>query len=70
MHTRIAVGTFASPLPGSRSSLSPVEHPKRSVYDRLDKVFVVAEHVDARCVHLLDSAAHRRRENLGAEARD
>ncbi len=34
---------------------------KPSLDDKLDKVFQMAEHVDARCVYMLDAASQRRR---------
>lgn len=37
---------------------------KPSLDDKLDKVFRMAEHVDARCVYMLDS--HRRRPGFSA----
>lgn len=37
---------------------------KPSLDDKLDKVFRMAEHVDARCVYMLDS--HRRRPGISA----
>jgi hypothetical protein len=37
---------------------------KPSLDDKLDKVFQMAEHVDARCVYMFDAATHRRRPGL------
>ena len=37
---------------------------KPSLNDKLDKVFQMAEHMDARCVHMLDAATHKRRPGL------
>jgi len=32
--------------------------------DKLDKVFQMAEHMDAKCVYMLDHATHKRRSGL------
>lgn len=37
---------------------------KPTLDDKLDKVFQMAEQVDARCVYMLDAASHRRRHAL------
>jgi hypothetical protein len=37
---------------------------KPSLEAKLDKVFRMAEHMDARCVYMLDSAQQRRRPGL------
>jgi hypothetical protein len=50
---RASVSLTAS-LPGSRNR-------KPTLDDKLDRVFQVAEHVDAKCVHLLGAASQRRR---------
>ena len=34
---------------------------KPSLDDKLDKVFQMAEHMDAKCVYMLDHATHKRR---------
>lgn len=34
---------------------------KPSLDDKLDRVFQMAEHMDARCVYMLDAASHKRR---------
>ena len=34
---------------------------KPSLDDKLDRVFQMAEHMDARCVYMLDAASQRRR---------
>ena len=39
---------------------------KPSLDDKLDKVFQMAEHMDARCVYMLDAAAHKRRHAVSA----
>jgi hypothetical protein len=39
---------------------------KPSLEDKLDRVFQMAEHVDAKCVYMLDAASHRRRPALAA----
>ncbi|HEV2274614.1 MAG TPA: hypothetical protein VGR96_10635 [Acidobacteriaceae bacterium] len=57
---RIAVLTSASSLSRDDQRHQPMRH-KTSLEDRLDKVFQAAEHVDAKCVHLLDAAAQKRR---------
>jgi hypothetical protein len=53
----LAVLSFGSSLPGSEQGIRR----KPSLDDKLDRVFQVVEHVDAKCVHLLDAAAERRR---------
>jgi hypothetical protein len=58
---RIAVGSFASSLPASRPYGQKSSFQRSSLDDRLDKVFQAAEHVDAKCVHLLDAASQKRR---------
>ncbi len=37
---------------------------KPSLDDKLDRVFQMAEHVDAKCVYMLDTASHKRRPHL------
>ena len=37
---------------------------KPSLDDKLDKVFQMAEHMDAKCVYMLDHATHKRRSGL------
>jgi hypothetical protein len=32
--------------------------------DKLDKVFQMAEHMDARCVYMLDAASQKRRSSV------
>lgn len=39
---------------------------KPTLDDKLDKVFQMAEHVDARCVYMLDAANHKRRHAIAA----
>ncbi len=39
---------------------------KPSFEAKLDRVFQMAENVDARCVYMLDAASHRRRPALSA----
>ena len=39
---------------------------KPSLDAKLDRVFQMAEHVDARCVYMLDAAGHKRRPVLYA----
>jgi hypothetical protein len=39
---------------------------KPSLEDKLDRVFQMAEHVDAKCVYMFDAASHRRRPGLAA----
>ena len=39
---------------------------KPSLDDKLDQVFQMAEHMDARCVYMLDAATHKRRPALSA----
>ncbi|MGC2401366.1 MAG: hypothetical protein WA510_16340 [Acidobacteriaceae bacterium] len=34
---------------------------KPNLDDKLDRVFQMAEHVDAKCVYMLDAASHKRR---------
>ena len=48
----------------SRNYSLPRSGTKPSLDDRLDRVFQMAEHVDARCVYMFDSAAHKRRPHL------
>ena len=48
----------------SRDYSLPRTGGKPSLEDKLDKVFQMAEHVDARCVYMLDSAQHRRRPGI------
>jgi hypothetical protein len=50
--TASASHVYSLPRSGSKPSLD----------DKLDKVFQMAEHVDARCVYMLDS--HKRRPGL------
>jgi hypothetical protein len=37
---------------------------KPSLDAKLDKVFQMAEHVDARCVYMLDAATHKRQSGV------
>lgn len=39
---------------------------KPNLDDKLDRVFQMAEHVDARCVYMLDAASHKRRSGIPA----
>jgi hypothetical protein len=48
----------------SREYSLPRSGTKPSLDDKLDKVFQMAEHMDARCVYMLDAATHRRRPSL------
>jgi hypothetical protein len=50
----------------SRDYSLPRSGSKPSLDDKLDKVFQMAEHVDARCVYMLDAATHKRRQGLSA----
>jgi hypothetical protein len=50
----------------SRDYSLPRSGTKPSLDDKLDKVFQMAEHMDAKCVYMLDAAAHRRRPGLSA----
>ena len=50
----------------SRDYSLPRSGTKPSLDDKLDRVFQMAEHMDARCVYMLDAAAHRRRHSLAA----
>jgi hypothetical protein len=59
MNTRkvvFATRDYSLPRSGSKPSLD----------DKLDKVFQMAEHMDARCVYMLDAATHKRRPSLAA----
>jgi hypothetical protein len=59
MNTHKVVRTsrdYSQPRPGTKPSLD----------DRLDRVFQMAEHVDARCVYMLGTTAHKRRPHLSA----
>ncbi len=49
---------------GSRDYSLPRSGSKPSLDDKLDKVFQMAEHMDARCVYMLDAATHKRRSAL------
>ena len=51
--------TFAS-----RDYSLPRSGSKPSLDDKLDKVFQMAEHMDAKCVYMLDHATHKRRAGL------
>ena len=51
-----ATRDYSLPRSGSKPSLD----------DKLDKVFQMAEHMDARCVYMLDAATHKRRASLAA----
>jgi hypothetical protein len=48
----------------SREYSLPRSGTKPSLDDKLDKVFQMAEHMDARCVYMLDAATHKRRPGL------
>jgi hypothetical protein len=48
----------------SRDYSLPRSGSKPSLDDKLDKVFQMAEHMDARCVYMLDAASHKRRSNV------
>lgn len=48
----------------SRDYSLPRSGSKPSLDDKLDKVFQMAEHMDARCVYMLDAATHKRRSAL------
>jgi hypothetical protein len=48
----------------SRDYSLPRSGTKPSLDEKLDRVFQMAEHVDARCVYMLDAAAHKRRPHL------
>jgi hypothetical protein len=48
----------------SRDYSLPRSGSKPSLDDKLDKVFQMAEHMDARCVYMLDAATHKRRPGL------
>ncbi len=50
----------------SRDYSLPRSGNKPSLDDKLDKVFQMAEHMDARCVYMLDAATHKRRSGLSA----
>ena len=52
--------------PTSRDYSLPRSGSKPSLEDKLDRVFQMAEHVDARCVCMLDAATHKRRIALSA----
>jgi hypothetical protein len=50
----------------SRDYSLPRSGSKPSLDDKLDRVFQMAEHMDARCVYMLDAAAHKRRHAVSA----
>ncbi|HTZ56533.1 MAG TPA: hypothetical protein VMB49_00480 [Acidobacteriaceae bacterium] len=50
----------------SRYYSLPRSGSKPTLDDKLDRVFQMAEHVDARCVYMLDAASHRRRAGFSA----
>jgi hypothetical protein len=50
----------------SRAYSLPRSGTKPSLDDKLDRVFQMAEHVDARCVYMLDNATHKRRPQISA----
>jgi hypothetical protein len=50
----------------SRSVSLPRSGSKPSLDDKLDRVFQMAEHMDARCVYMFDAAHHKRRPGLSA----
>lgn len=54
------VSFTARNYPLSRSGTKP------SLDDKLDKVFQMAEHMDAKCVYMLDAAAHKRQAAVAA----
>jgi hypothetical protein len=70
------IGAFRAPRPSgipvlimsthkiaftSRDYSLPRSGSKPSLDAKLDRVFQMAEHVDARCVYMLDAATHKRR---------
>jgi hypothetical protein len=55
---KIALTSLDYSLPRSGS--------KPSLDDKLDKVFQMAEHMDAKCVGMFDAATHKRRQGLFA----
>jgi hypothetical protein len=59
------MNTHKIALPSPDYSL-PRSGNKPSLEDKLDKVFQMAEHMDARCVCTLDAATHKRRPGLVA----
>jgi hypothetical protein len=50
----------------SRNYSLPRSGTKPSLDAKLDRVFQMAEHVDARCVYMFDSAAQKRRPHLSS----
>jgi hypothetical protein len=48
----------------SRDYSLPRSGSKPSLDDKLDKVFQMAEHMDARCVYMLDAASQKRRSSV------
>jgi hypothetical protein len=57
----IALPSRSITLPGSHECLS-----RPSLADKLDKVFQLAEHMDAKCVCMLDAASQKRRPGIVA----
>jgi hypothetical protein len=57
----IALTSGSLSLPGSHECGS-----RPSLADKLDKVFQLAEHMDARCVCMLDAASQKRRPGIVA----
>jgi hypothetical protein len=51
---------------GSRDYSLPRSGSKPSLDAKLDRVFQMAEHMDAKCVYMLDAATHKRRPVLSA----
>jgi hypothetical protein len=54
---------FALP---SRDYSLPRSGNKPTLDDKLDKVFQMAEQVDARCVYMIGTATHKRRAGVSA----
>ena len=50
----------------SRDYSLPRSGSKPSLDAKLDRVFQMAEHMDAKCVYMLDAATHKRRPALSA----
>jgi hypothetical protein len=50
----------------SRHYSLPRSGNKPTIDDKLDKVFKMAEHVDARCVYMIDTATQKRRAGVSA----
>ena len=54
------MATHTMTLNSRKYNLTPLTS-KPSLDNKLDKVFQMAEQVDARCVHMLGAAGHKRR---------